>query len=140
MNIGFTGTQRGMTIKQLEKVFHILIENIGSFSHHGDCIGADAQFHFLAVAVGSRVVIHPPDNPSKRAYCYYATEIREDKPYLRRNQDIVNESDILIATPGETTEQLRSGTWATIRRGRKKKGMTVYIIYPDGTTDEEVVS
>ena len=41
------------------------------------------------------------------------------KDYLDRNHDIVDQTDLLIATPKENTEVLRSGTWATIRYAKK---------------------
>jgi hypothetical protein len=50
---------------------------------------------------------------------------------LERNTEIVKACDVLIATPKEQDEVLRSGTWATIRRARKydKK---LAVIFPDG--------
>jgi hypothetical protein len=54
------------------------------------------------------------------------------KPYLVRNHEIVDDSQVLIAAPKEFTEQLRSGTWATIRYARKI-GRTVRIVFPDGS-------
>jgi hypothetical protein len=47
--------------------------------------------------------------------------------------DIVVESELLIATPKEVKEQLRSGTWATVRRARKV-GIPIILITPDGGT------
>jgi len=37
----------------------------------------------------------------------------------------------MIATPGEVDEQLRSGTWSTVRFARKQ-GKPVHVILPDG--------
>lgn len=134
MKTGFTGTQRGMTQEQKETLRGILAGRDGEF-HHGDCIGADAEAHDIAVEVGLQPIIHPPDNPTKRAFKQARpriTFVRQAKPYLERNHDIVDETIELIATPGEGTPQLRSGTWATIRYARKLKRM-VTIIYPDGS-------
>jgi len=39
-------------------------------------------------------------------------------PYLSRNRAIVDETEMLIATPAEFTEQQRSGTWSTVRYAR----------------------
>lgn len=133
MKIGFTGTQRGMTEAQKECV-RVLLAAYGLESefHHGDCIGADAEAHQLAWIRDIKVVIHPPKNPNKRAFCQGAWIEREPKNYLSRNHDIVDAASVLIATPGEAEEQLRSGTWATIRYARKR-GKRVMLVRPDGS-------
>lgn len=70
-----------------------------------------------------RVIIHPPIDPKKRAW-KNASMIMPEKDYMTRNQDIVNAVEVLIACPGEMTEQLRSGTWSTIRKGIKKESQS----------------
>lgn len=131
-HVGFTGTQRGMTPNQLSVVrFHL---DPYEWVHHGDCIGADAQLHQAARRKGHSIHRHPPDNPSKRAFCDFDRDSPE-RPYLDRNHDIVDASSVLIGAPGEMTEQLRSGTWATIRYARKQR-KKVIIVLPDGTIVE----
>tara|TARA_Y100001951_G_C11190413_1_gene211170 strand:- start:211 stop:681 length:471 start_codon:yes stop_codon:yes gene_type:complete len=138
VNIGFTGTQEGMTPSQKESfgvVWDKIKDTFGEVAefHHGDCVGADEQadsmvsLRFKESGVGC-IVIHPPDNDSKRAWCEGE---REEKPlpYLDRNTEIVKACDILIAAPKEHDEVLRSGTWATIRRGRKYNKFVV-ILWP----------
>ncbi len=100
--------------------------------HHGDCIIADNVAHRIAKALSWRVEIHPPDNPTKRAFCKHADLIHPEKPYLERNRDIVDASEALIATPAENAELARSGTWSTVRYARKK-AIPVYIVFPDGS-------
>lgn len=39
--------------------------------------------------------------------------------YMKRNDRLVAEADILVAFPETPRERLRSGTWATVRRARK---------------------
>lgn len=130
MKIGFTGTQEGMTSRQLRSFSLALTCYAGEF-HHGDCIGADAQAHDAAVILGFEPVIHPPDNPSKRAF-KVAKRIMPTFPYLVRNKNIVDNTNMLIATPKEKEEQLRSGTWSTVRYARKKR-RPITLVYPDGT-------
>lgn len=135
MAIGFTGTQRGMTDAQhisFEAGLRFMLDVSDRIFRHGDCIGADAEAHEIAVKLGYQVVIHPPVDPKKRAWCKGAIRIAVPKPYIERNHDIVDETHILMATPGEDVEQLRSGTWATIRYARKK-GRKLLIIGPEGT-------
>jgi hypothetical protein len=124
-----------MTEDQRVAVESLLRVLDASHVHHGDCIGADAEFHALAVARDARIEIHPPTDSSKRAWCK-ADTMWPDHGYMMRNQHIVDCSDTLIATPGEMEEVLRSGTWATIRRARHKH-IRIYIVTPDGHIHEE---
>jgi hypothetical protein len=132
IHVGFTGTARGMNLGQKLEL-HTLLEGLLSVHgtvvfHHGDCVGADAEAHKIAKEIGLRVVVHPPTNPRFRAYCT-GDEIRSVAPYLDRNRAIVHESAILIATPAQRNEVLRSGTWATVRTARKAE-RKVIILYP----------
>jgi hypothetical protein len=137
IKIGFTGTQTGMTAEQhasvrlLLQAYEVLTDGQNEF-RHGDCIGADAQAHELAIENNYRVVIHPPLNESKRAFCAGAAEILAPHDYLERNHDIVEASDILIATPATREEIIRSGTWSTIRYADRHAVRTV-VVFPDGT-------
>lgn len=132
--IGFTGTRRGMTVPQARGVVRFLAfqpESVAGF-HHGDCVGADAQAHSLALQVGiRRIEIHPPSDPRARAFCQGAAVVHEEKSYRDRNHDIVDASHLLLAAPGGQ-EGKRSGTWATIRYARRAAGMPIVIIMPDG--------
>ncbi len=118
MKIGFTGTRQGMTARQRGVVKAALKDKGATEVHHGDCIGADVEFHALAKELGIRTVAHPPKDATRRAYCE-AHEILEPKPFLVRNAEIVEVCDYLIAAPYGYKERLRgSGTWATIRMAR----------------------
>lgn len=132
MHVGFSGTQFGMTVLQFEAVAEFISYNQHfNNAHHGDCVGADADFHSI---VEDRWVIgHPPVKPNKRAFCNF-DEVRRPKDYLVRNKDIVNESDFMIIVPRGFEEELRSGTWSTARYAREK-GVHGKIFWPDG--DEE---
>ena len=138
MKIGFTGTQIGMSAEQkraFSKICSVIINDSKiNELRHGDCIGADEDAHNIIRELSDKISIHihPPKIKDKRAFCENFFKIHEEKDYLNRNRDIVNSSDILIATPKEDIEQLRSGTWATIRYA-KKQNISVVIIFPDGT-------
>jgi hypothetical protein len=134
--IGFTGTAQGMSVHQLQQVELLLRtrSDLREF-HHGDCVGSDAQAHGIAFQLGvPTIVIHPPIDPKARAYCHLGEQrplvqvvVQVEKPYLDRNHDIVDSVDLLIATPYTDQEQLRSGTWATVRYARKV-GVPVVVI------------
>ena len=130
VRIGFTGTQRGMTERQRQALSCALDELHATALHHGDCIGADAQAHDVAVAMGCEIVIHPPVTETKRAW-KLAARIHAPKTYLARNKDIVRATEMLVATPAEDIEHLRSGTWSTVRFARKI-GRVVWVILPNG--------
>ena len=133
IHIGFTGTRKGMTYVQKKGVADIIAHNDCNL-HHGDCIGADANAHAIATAIGASTTVHPPIDSSERSYAY-GTFMREPRDYIKRNHDIVDETAWLIAAPETIEEILRSGTWATIRYATKK-GRRVWILYPDGKIEK----
>lgn len=129
MVVGFTGTQDGMTKTQLYSFIEVLDGTDIAKFHHGDCWGADAQAHHLVRALTqASIITHPPSNSQKRAFVE-ADDILPCKDYLKRNRDIVDACDVLIATPKTREEERRSGTWSTVRYARNKK-KKVIIIYP----------
>lgn len=136
--IGFTGTQVGMNSIQQYSLIRLLdYTDIKQF-HHGDCVGADARAHdIVKMFHGILRIIHPPSDSNKRAFCAEPGPwdiVLRPKPYLVRNRDIVRETDELIAAPRTRHEELRSGTWATVRFA-KKMGKKVTILYPNGAVD-----
>jgi hypothetical protein len=141
-HIGFTGTRHGMTEPQRLSVMHVMgvlddeANRDGDLvaAHHGDCTGADEQFHGVLREYGYAAVGHPSTH-NMRAFCQFDKE-HERKLPLDRNAAIVSESDVMIACPYEPTEQQRGGTWATIRMARKA-GKPLAIVLPDGTVQYE---
>lgn len=131
--VSFTGTQAGMTNQQRAKVRELLVGLDPMWVHAGDCLGADAQFiEIVEEALPSAQTCgHPPDDGSKRAFCRYDFT-QPEAPYLERNWDIAVHGRVLIATPKEPQEVLRSGTWSTVRYARKL-GKEIFIVRPDGT-------
>lgn len=143
--IGFTGTQHGMNGYQMFTVKAILQDAWARgfrFFRHGDCIGSDEQAHEIAYGLGYMVTVHPPINPNKRAWMGFEDHmpfwtnpgirilVLPAKDYIPRNHDIVDNSIEMIATPHESHEQLRSGTWATVRYARRC-GKLKYLVLPN---------
>lgn len=137
MIFGFTGTQRGMTLAQQETLWELLPHRseLQDEFHYGDCIGADYEAFKLAEAGGLFTVCHPPRNSRKRAWTQ-ACIVREPRDYLVRNMNIAKACELLLAAPGEPDEQLRSGTWATVRYARRLR-RPVTIVLPDGSVRKE---
>lgn len=133
--VGFTGSRRGMTPKQ-RMVFTKTIKHLApTLFVHGDCLGADEQAHEIVRAeTGARIRIRPTHFSRLRAHCE-GDEVLPTRPPLDRNQDIVDDCEVLVATPASVQEVSRSGTWATIRRGWKAE-KRVIIVFPDGSIGE----
>jgi len=139
IHVGFTGTRFGANEVQLDVMRRVLGELVrGSraderfTAHHGDCVGADAQFHALARELGWSVLIHPPVDDSERARCI-GDETREPLTHMKRNKAIVTEAAFMLAVSYDMTEQEYGGTWKTIRMARKAQKPLV-IVFPDGST------
>lgn len=136
MLVGFTGTQNGMTELQQAGVL-ALLHGCGPDDefHYGDCIGADHEAFEMAEKLDMVTVCHPPIIQAKRAFTR-AQIMLTPRAYLERNHAIVLACDWLIAAPSGMDEELRSGTWATVRAARKQK-KTIWFAFPDGTIKEE---
>lgn len=160
-NIGFSGTQSGMSLSQKANLkFFLRNFNCISFTH-GDCRGADYEAHEIAEEYFETLLAHHPDaepkivvqpalDPVKRAYVlgrehqYLIGKFTRDgviyeqvspAKYLERNKHIVDTTDLLLACPKESQMTMRSGTWATIRYAWSqvsKTGKKVIVIPPQG--------
>jgi hypothetical protein len=129
MILGFSGTRKGMTNRQKDSLRQMLVELQPEEFHHGDCIGADSQAHAIVRAnTKARIIIHPPNEDRYRAFCD-GDKTRAAKEYISRNHDIVEECDMIVAAPEKWRDELRSGTWATVRYARAKN-VTVAILEP----------
>lgn len=141
---GFTGTQAGMTVAQRNTVFTTMVEAVGEFgregveARHGDCVGADRDFHLICKGLGLWIVGYPPIREDRRAWCDFNEE-RAPREYLDRNKDIVNQSNVLVACPRSAAEELRSGTWSTVRYARKV-GVPVLLVLPSGDIERTGLS
>lgn len=133
MKLGMTGNRDGMTKTARDTLVKFLDDNIIKQVHHGDCKGADQIFNDICASRKIKIIIHPPNCDTFRAFCK-ADIILSPKKYIERNHNIVDDTDMLIAFPSSEKEILRSGTWATIRYAKKIK-KPILIIYPNGTSD-----
>lgn len=121
--LGVTGTHHGATVEQ-----KLVLRSIVQFFYpdefrHGDCTGVDAEFHDIVreCLATSYIVVHPPTDEKRRAF-KQGDLIKPAKPFLKRDDDVILASDLMIGVPHEFKEQGRgSGTWATIRHTRNFK-------------------
>jgi hypothetical protein len=126
---GLTATRNGMSREQKSTFKDLLGESAGIL-HHGLCVGGDADGHGIARLAGYFIVGHPPID-TKLTADLQCEEIWPAKPYLDRNKDIARCCHVLIAAPAEANEQMRGGTWSTIRYARRIN-KPVVLILPDG--------
>lgn len=131
--VGMSGSRDGISVNAKNTLINFLKNTNIIEVHHGDCIGADRQFHDIVIEYKIKTVIHPPKISSMRAFCK-GDVILSVKDYLERNRDIVDNTELLIAFPSSNKEELRSGTWSTIRYA-KKMNKKVIIVYPDGNIE-----
>ena len=142
-HIGFTGTRHGMTDAQMSAVTRLIGDCVAQWAstiapmtaHHGDCIGADAQFHGFCERRGFNIVGHLPVDEAYRAFCRFDVT-REPKKHMQRNAQIVRAADVMIAAPFSQEEQSFGGTWRTVQMTRKA-GKPLALVLPDGTVRKE---
>lgn len=135
--VGITGTRKGLTVPQIRTLTAVLTSEFTErgdpcLLHHGDCVGADAVAANIGRNCGFVIIGHPPTDTKLRAYFPSDLE-RAPQAYLDRNRAIVKACDVLIGCPGGPQE-LRSGTWSTIRFALKI-GRGVVVVMPDGTQE-----
>jgi hypothetical protein len=127
-----------MTLDQMSIVTRFLRYLQPEICSHGDCIGADAEFHDLTRewVKNPYIIIHPPSNPKYRAN-KNGDFIHNPLTFLVRDDNIIKDSNLMLATPFNYEEIARgSGTWAVIRH-TKKFNKPLVIIWPDGTCKAE---
>lgn len=145
MKLGITATRQLLARRQYLELARFILSLDVDEVHHGDCVGGDETAHVLAAHAGRRIVIHPPTDRKLRAFCdliVYPSEshivsevtVLGERPYLDRDHDIVDDTDLLVGVPSGPERQ-RSGTWATIRYARKI-GRPVAILMPGHTLYE----
>lgn len=138
--VGFTGTREGMTPPQKATVtaFMTKLSTQPSKGVHGDCLGADFDFHRILRSLGVEAYSRPCTLSHQRAYTDAVLLASPDSP-LVRNQRIVEDCDVLLVCPKTFREELRSGTWATYRRACRAR-KRVIVFYPDGSVNKGIVT
>jgi hypothetical protein len=143
--IGFTGTRAEITFNQKMGIASILAKNLEKVSinefRHGQCVGADCYVAAVAKNLTYKVIAYPGFPGGNRADRQYRGKFNKndvvmaEEEFFTRNRLIVLASDLMIATPKESYETLRSGTWATVRFATKK-GKHLIVVLPNGQMKE----
>ena len=133
--LGMTGSRSGMSDLCKDKLLKFLRKHNIIECHHGDCVGADEEFHNIVQEKKIKIIVHPSTYTSYRAFCIGNT-VLPPSDYLSRNRSIVDSCDMLIAFPYSTEELTRSGTWYTVRYARLKH-KKIIIIHSDGNCIKE---
>ena len=116
------------TRKEINHLTSIIeYEDVAQFLH-GDCIGVDVEAANIAMDLGFEIVCFPPVEKALRAF-HNSDIIHPPQTYMKRNRDIVDNSDIMFGIPWEMRHQDQGGTWYTIDYSIKKKKPT-NILYP----------
>ena len=134
MILGFTGTRLGTRPAQTAAIHWFMHRLRPSRLVHGGASGADMVAHGIAESLGIPVIwIYPGDTRSSAVWAGMRAgiEIYPPLPPLERNRVMVKQIHGLLACPKSDTEELRSGTWSTVRYARAA-GVPVYLIRANG--------
>jgi len=133
-SIGTTGSRDGLTEEQRDWIedFSTYKKNQINVLHHGDCIGSDDEVATIFSVRGTYIIAHPGNGMiAMRANCIVNDLVLPARYYLKRNQDIVKASKLLLGFPRTEREITRSGTWSTIRYARTLQ-VPIYAVTPSG--------
>lgn len=144
-HVGVTGSREGMTHEQgrcLVAYFQFACDLYEKdlTLHHGCCVGVDEGTHGIAGMFGVESIGYPPEKTDFMMDLaeYDFLELKDPKPYLMRNRDIVDSVETLLVVPNASRELKTGGTWYTYRYAKKKK-IDIIIFWPDGTASHEGV-
>lgn len=135
-SVGVTSTRKGLNEVQRLWVTFFLKEHQVNVLHHGDCVGGDDELAKMFHQKGTYVIAHPAHTINKyKAKCQINDLILSPDDTLARNQTIVRHSELVLGFPYTIEEEVRSGTWFTIRHAKKLK-VPVLVIKPNGEVDD----
>lgn len=143
MILGVTGTRSGPTVAQHAAFSRFMRRCPPEAFVHGGASGWDVLAHMIVANLRPSVPIdiYPADGQICPAWNFIGwpgnTTVYPEAPPLERNRVITERIHWLIAVPRQDAEELRSGTWSTVRYAREI-GCPVYLIRSDGTIVRDV--
>ena len=124
--ISFTGPARRLTEPEVDRITAVVEASPADLYVSGAAYGVDTAAALAAYVHRGCVRLAVPRG---EVYNTDLVHIAEQMPgweieyvdggYMARNDRLVELATVLLAFPETQEEQLRSGTWATIRRARK---------------------
>jgi hypothetical protein len=144
--VGFTGTRKGMTPQQLKAFESVLVTLDPREFHHGACVGADADAVRICRRACPRTAIvawpgtsqHAPQQTEHKNLSVEARNVSDTvhpaQPFKKRNQQIVDAADRMIAAPIDRPFPPGSGTRMTTEMALKD-GVPVTVVWPDGEAE-----
>lgn len=136
LEISFTGSRTGMTDQQKLAVDEKLVGK-PSQVNHGDCIGADAEFHQIMYKKWEdnlRIDTFPGHIERYRAFCQPA-RVHRSRNTLERNRLIVMLAEVLVTTPKSEQEKISSGTWYTMEYAQERN-VPIVVVWPNGRIEK----
>jgi predicted Rossmann fold nucleotide-binding protein DprA/Smf involved in DNA uptake len=128
-----TGVSRALTPAEIEIMRSVVrgLTDVTEFTT-GCATGVDTAAHMIAIielpniyhrlcvpaAPHNQSIVHDERN-ARVIVEYVPAGMSRGESYMLRNDRLVAHADILLAFPETRVEELRSGTWATIRRARR---------------------
>ena len=133
--LGFTGSRNGLSIAQKKFLTEYIKNHDIDEAAHGDCVGADAEFHDLLKKhkPTCKISVFPSIYGKWRAY---RDGDYTHEPLAAKDRDflIVEFANIFIGCPPTDFEILHSGSWVTIRMAQKRVNKNfiskLYVAYP----------
>jgi hypothetical protein len=125
-----------MTAAQLETVARLVRAFQPTEAHHGACVGADAEFHWIVrrECPSCRIVGHPGPDETMQARRALADcdEVLAPKSHFARNRDIVELAlDGMIGAPPTEPLPQQGGTVYTVRHSWQR-GRYTAVVWPSG--------
>lgn len=110
MKIGFTGTRNGMTAEQFTTFVVTMNRICPRELHHGVCVGSDEDAacwtmvrfrgECVVIAHPGRSANRPEENHNRSVKAMLSSHQTDpEKTHFARNRDIVDQTEMLIATP-----------------------------------------
>lgn len=136
--LGMTGTRDGMTEAQKTTCLKLFLEFKPDIYIHGCCQGADQDFHHLIIktTLGKKcpqIEGYPASIWQEQwAADQQFHHLHKGYTYKERDLIIATRSKWFLGFPRGYEEELRSGTWMTLRM-RRKLNKSFIIVLPNGT-------